>query len=321
MWRLRQAFSRKEKIEKLLANLEELRKKEYLEEEAYNSLKTEYEGYYKDVKDEIEKIKNQLAANLNQTEGKLHDLQANLKTLELRFRVGQLTDRDYQNRNRSILYQIRNTEKRISELKNQISAKSSAEVGGYVDLKVESTKGISFPTFQLPKIEFASPENFITPLRLAGFVASLLMLIFVFLPWVSVDYAGLKEYGFKALETLNTDQETTKVKDFNVGGIFAIFGGILGIFASLIPIRSSGRGLGYLGAGLLGVIGIVAFSGIFANSYREVLDITKEEWGRELANGLSYSPEIGGILFLIVTLVILVIGFLQLRQKPQQYLY
>jgi ribosomal protein S6 len=315
MWQLRQAFFREEETEKFLKNLEGSRKEDSVDEETYNQLKEQYQQFLEENRAEIERIKTQLVTNLGKAEEMLQQLQKALRILETRARVGELKERDYQSQSRRVMLTIEATQRRIAELKHLIGSNSSAEVRGYVEAKIEPVKGISLPKIELPAIKFAgiSPLENITPLRIAGFVVSLLMLIFVFLSWVSVEYLGL-EFGFKALETVSEQED--KIREFNFGGIFALLAGILGIVVSLVANRSSSRGLGYLGTGILGLAGIIIFSVIFANSYQNAVEQVEEAeyWGEA---SLSFSPEAGGILYLIATLAILVVGYLELRQEKR----
>lgn len=310
MWQLRQSFSKIEKIEQLLRNLEKLREEGSVDEVTYDRLREEYQRFLEENQAAIGKIKAQLTTNLAKREEELAKLQEDLRVLEARFKIGQLTEIDYQNRKQRGIRAVENTERKISELKSLISSSSAADVGGPVAVRIEPAKGIILP--QLPEIKLAGLENIFTPLRVAGFVVGLLMLIFVFLPWVSVDWGGFASLSFKVLETVNTDPNSLQARDFNFGGIFALLAGILGIVVSLLANRSSSRGLGYFGAGILGLAGITIFSAIFANSYKNLIDVLEEQG---LAGGLSFSPQVSGILYLIATLAILVIGYLELRQE------
>jgi hypothetical protein len=306
MWQLRQAFSRQEKTSKLLENLEKLRAEGTVDEGTYSRLKEEYQRSLEASKADVERIKGQLTTNVGKREEQLGKLNEELKILEGRFKVGELKEADYERRRQRALASIARTEREISQLKNLISSTSSADVGGYADVDIKPTGGVSFP--KLPELGiggFPALENVLTPLRIAGAIAGLLMLIFVFLPWVSLDYDGFS-FSYKALETASTGE----ARGFNAGGIVVLLAGILGIGVSLLFARSSMRGLGYLGTGILGIAGIGIFSGVFANSYQDVLHEIENGFGN-----LSYSPEAGGIVYLVAALAMLVIGYLELRQE------
>jgi len=308
MWQLRQAFSRQEKTNKLLENLEKLREEGSVDEGTYSRLKDEYDKSLEASRAELERIKGQLAANLGKKEEQLGRLREELKILEGRFKVGELREADYQSRRQRTLASVARTEREVSQLKNLISSTSSADVGGYADVDIKPSRGISMP--KLPELGiggFPALENVLTPLRIAGAIAGLLMLIFVFLPWVSVEYLG-SSFGFKALETISAQED--KVRDFNIGGIIALLAGILAMVASVVLARPSIRGLGYVGAGILGIAGIGIFCGIFANSYQDAVHQAENGFG-----SLSYSPEAGGIVYLVAALAMLVIGYLELRQE------
>jgi hypothetical protein len=307
MWQLRQAFSRQEKTSKLLENLEKLRAEGTVDEGTYNRLKDEYQRSLEASKADIERIKGQLTTNVGKREEQLGKLNEELKILQGRFKVGELKEAEYERRRQRTSASIARTEREIAQLKNLISSTSSADVGGYADVDIKPTGGVSLP--KLPELGFGgfpALESVLTPLRIAGAIAGLLMLIFVFLPWVSVEYLG-SSFDFKALETISAQED--KVREFNVAGIFALLAGILAMVASVVLARPSMRGLGYLGAGILGIAGIGVFCGIFASSYQNVLDQMENDFG-----SLSYAPEVGGIVYLVAALAMLVIGYLELRQ-------
>jgi hypothetical protein len=305
-WPLRQTFSRREEAGGLLENLEKLRQEGSIDEESYEHLRAEYQESLSQAQAEIGRIRELLREALSKREQELQSLRGELNTLEARFKVGQVGEKDYRRQQLRIGTRMEGKEKEILELQGLLATNSSIEVEGVIGVKVGPATGVSgtaLPEIRLPS--FGSLENVFTPLRIAGLLVSVLMLVFVFLPWVSVDWYEFS-FNFKGLETVSTQED--KVREFNAGGIFVLLAAILGMAVSLLATRSSSRGWGYIGTAILVIIGIVVFSVVFGNSYADVSEQVNGE-------GLSFRPEIGGIFSTLTVLAILIIARLEFAQK------
>ena len=92
---LQMAFSRKEKNEKLLSNLEKLREEGSVIDEQYESMKSNYTEMINEATSAIEQIKNGLSRDLENEEKTLETYKQELKNLEVRFKVGELSADKY----------------------------------------------------------------------------------------------------------------------------------------------------------------------------------------------------------------------------------
>jgi len=136
---LQMAFSRKEKNEKLLTNLEKLREEGSVTDEQYESMKSNYTQIINEAASAIEQIKGGLSRDIESEENALENYKQELKNLEARFKVGELSVDEYQKSEQKIKTKIDRGQANVSELKRLYESKSSADVGGYAEL--EERKG------------------------------------------------------------------------------------------------------------------------------------------------------------------------------------
>lgn len=165
MKKLQVAYSKKEKAEKLLSNLEKLWEEEAITEEQYQTLKSEYEKVREDAISEVEQIKSRIKDKLKGLEKQLGTLKRDLSSFEARFKVGELSDENYSKVKRKIQAKIEKTGKRISHLETLINSKSSEEVGGYIDVEImeRQRRKFVFPTI-IDIFKFSAIKTKITSL-------------------------------------------------------------------------------------------------------------------------------------------------------------
>ena len=134
---LQQGFSKKEKAERLLSNLEELKSQNSIEEAQYNTLKQKYSTAIQEARAAIEKRKGELKTKLAEIEKNVAIYDQELKNLATKFKVGEFNADIYKKKERAV-------EERKSKLENEkknvepwINAKSSADVGGFKEVDLE----------------------------------------------------------------------------------------------------------------------------------------------------------------------------------------
>jgi len=130
---LQAAFSRKEKYEKLLSNLEKLREEGSVTDEQYESMKSNYTQAINEATSTIEQIKRGISRDLESEEKTLEAYEQELKNLEARFKVGELSAEEYQKLEQKTRSKIERAQAKVSELKRLLDSKSSADVGGYAE--------------------------------------------------------------------------------------------------------------------------------------------------------------------------------------------
>lgn len=128
--KLRAAFSRKEKAEAYLANLEKLKEEKNVGDAQHRVLKIEYNQMRDDAISEINSAKNAIKKELDSKQSKLEVLKQELGYLEARFKVGQLSSDTYLAKEKGPKRQLTELEKRISELQMYLNATGSTELGG-----------------------------------------------------------------------------------------------------------------------------------------------------------------------------------------------
>jgi len=90
MRRLQLAFSKKEKAEKLLPNLENLKKEGSIDDDQYEAMRNEYISLLEEGKSEISAIKDELTQTLEASRTDLEAFTQELKNLQVRIKVGEL---------------------------------------------------------------------------------------------------------------------------------------------------------------------------------------------------------------------------------------
>lgn len=204
---IQEAFSRKEKIESLLANLEELRAKGGIEEEQQSKLKTDYNKSLLETIVEIQKIKERLSERIVSLQKDLEVRKTESKDLDTRFKVGEVDAENYRKQGRNLAQEITKSDEDIAKLKTLLGAKTAAEMGGYLDVPLEKSKpvmrteaaSIQLPDF-LKDLKFSDFTTFhkYTEIKFAGMNEIVIsgagmMVLGLFLPWAS--FLGFSLYS------------------------------------------------------------------------------------------------------------------------------
>ena len=137
MRKLQIAFSKKEKAEQLLANLEELKEQGDLEETQYEAMKAEYESLLTEGETEIEAIKEELAKASEPYRKDIEIYSQELKNLEMRLKVGDLSEDKYKQEKQRVRSRLERIEQRVAQSESLLQATSSAEVGGFIDVRMK----------------------------------------------------------------------------------------------------------------------------------------------------------------------------------------
>ncbi|NMA88475.1 MAG: CdvA-like protein [Methanoculleus bourgensis] len=221
---LQRAFSTKEKFEKLLANLDELKVEESIPDDLFNSMKTEYQQSLKQAIETINQVKKKLEGDVQTEEINIQRYNQELQNLDTRFKVGEITAENLQKAEQRIQRIMQRSLALVEELRRLQASQSSADVGGYIDTKTGGRAGgaplagsLTFSTVSAPRMdnirsaiqgtsitdfsEFRTDLNEIlsSPLELIGPTGGLILFISIFLPWISAtifsqsltDLAGL----------------------------------------------------------------------------------------------------------------------------------
>lgn len=221
---LQRAFSTKEKFEKLLANLDELKVEESIPDDLFNSMKTEYQQSLKQAIETINQVKKKLEGDIQTEEINIQRYDQELQNLDTRFKVGEITAENLQKAEQRIQRIMQRSLALVEELRRLQASQSSADVGGYIDTRTGGRAGgaplagsLTFSTVSVPRMdnvlsaiqgtsitdfsEFRTDLNEIlrSPLDLIGPTGGLILFISIFLPWISAmifsqsltDLAGL----------------------------------------------------------------------------------------------------------------------------------
>ncbi len=154
--KLRAAFSKKEKTEMFLANLEKLKEEKNVGDVQYGVLKIEYTQMRDDAISEINTVKNTIKRELDSKASRLEVLKQELGYLETRFKVGQLSSDTYLAKEKAPKRQATELEKRIAELQTFLNASGSPELG------ITTESGIKILGFNLGSAKKQSSDEMVT---------------------------------------------------------------------------------------------------------------------------------------------------------------
>jgi hypothetical protein len=289
MRKLQIEYSRKEKLEKLLSNLDSLKKDGQVTAEQYNSIKENYENLHSAVVKAVENIKGTLKRDLEKKQDELKNLNQSLENLGVRFKIGEMPEADFQKARDKMQGTIQTRQREIAGLQNLLNTKSSSDVGGYVEVKIEAPKGLSSAIEEILPASLSGSSGissgFIGKPSLLSLILGIVIFISVFLPWVSADL------GFGIKETASGIE--------NGWGTLALIMGIICVLFSFIAVPKI-KGIGLIASGFLAIIGVIAYW----FDVRGQLGIFQE----------IVSPSFGLFITAIVAVVILITGIVYYRR-------
>jgi hypothetical protein len=268
--KLQEAFLLKEETKGFLANLEKLKKKGTVEQEQYDSIKSDYAQRLKEATTEITEIKVQLSQQLDDEKRERDNHKLELGNLETRFKVGELSLDSYQGQERKIRRKIEKIEDGMAELERLIKAKSSSGISEYADIparkkgKALSTKrGRTRASTGVASSGFiSSAEEIFTPkTKVVGMIGGLLLFISVFLNWKSTgEYFGVS-FG---------------ISGSDVSGAITAFGIICGLICigTALLANSRARGVLYMVASALSILIFVVVW--FSSSILSEFEVVRE---------------------------------------------
>ena len=302
---LQRAFSGKEKYEKLLSNLEALKGKGVVTEDQYSSMKTGYQRSQEQAVATVNQLKMKITQDIQSEETNIQRQNVELQNLDARFKVGEIRADDLQKAEQRIRVKIQRSQSTVKDLNRLIAAQSSADVGGYVEVKTGAGSGggpTSLSDLSLPGIGQAlsgirgtSPSDFteirtdmqeiLTPSReLIGPAGGLLLFISLFLPWVSIFGMGANIFAISGLH-----------------GAICLIAALAGIGSAFL-VRENARGTAQLAAGALALV--VIFIGFFLDPR------TITQFGT-----LMSFLGIGFYLFVVAALAMIVGGLMELGKR------
>ncbi|MEA3293231.1 MAG: hypothetical protein U9P88_02100 [Patescibacteria group bacterium] len=153
--KLQIAYSRREKLENLLKNLEKIKEKGTIDNKRYELLKKEYNEFLKQSEDTIQEVKESLKSKVEKEKQEKQALKQSLGNLEARFKVGEIIDKDYRKLKKPFLKKIQQAEKEIPQLEKFINSKFSSDVGGFINVKINKGKGLK-NVIKMPNISFTT---------------------------------------------------------------------------------------------------------------------------------------------------------------------
>jgi len=217
MRQLQLAYSRKEKITRLLSNLETLRSQGGVPDEDYPTIRNEYEAFLNDAEESIEQLRQQTEQEIERHERELRGLERDRQRMEVRLKVGELSQERFVREVGRVDRRIMNTQNDIARFRKSLEANSSAELGGFVDVPIADdarrTAGLDIERVSESAsrvvervsnrlsaeggIRLVLPDEWeLTPQWLILVISALLMFVTALLPWE--ESIGRSVRGFDA---------------------------------------------------------------------------------------------------------------------------
>ncbi|MFC2077729.1 hypothetical protein ACFLTM_02860 [Candidatus Bipolaricaulota bacterium] len=146
MRNLRTALSKAEKGAQLLQRLEELKKADEVDEEAYASKREQYDRLIKEGETELEAIRGALSTKLASLKRDLEKYPQELKDLELKSKLGEIDASAFMRQDQRLRGRIKKLENDVEETERHLEAETAEAAGGFIDVPVDGGKS---PTAKL----------------------------------------------------------------------------------------------------------------------------------------------------------------------------
>ncbi len=197
------ALSKKEKTERIMSNLDNLAEKGDVEKDHQLKLKEGYNKTLSEINNDIQKIKERLVERSTDLQRDLEKYQFDKKDIDVKFKIGELEESIYNTRIERINAKINSINTDLDECNTLLRAKSSEDIGGYIDIPTSSgssgrttsgTSSYSSTSLKLPEllsdltIEDFKSFNKHTDIDLTGktkisIIGAGIMILGTFLPW------------------------------------------------------------------------------------------------------------------------------------------
>ena len=136
MTALQKAFSRHEKVERMLSNLEEMKKGGEVDEARHAELKSQYEALLAKALENLKEIRTKIKAQKDQASQQLEALNTELGTIEVRGKTGELGPEQVAKTMTAIQGKRDHCQRSVLQFDALLLARSSTDVGGYLDVDV-----------------------------------------------------------------------------------------------------------------------------------------------------------------------------------------
>jgi len=140
---LQREFSKKEKAERLLSNLEKLKSEGAVADDQYEALRQKYSTAIELASDVITARKEEMKARLEEAEKSVVVYAQELKNLEVKFKVGELQADQYQREEQRNSLRLARAKQDIAKLQQAIASTSSEGVGGFIDVNLEAKGAVA----------------------------------------------------------------------------------------------------------------------------------------------------------------------------------
>ncbi len=127
-------FSTIEKAKGLLTNLDKLKAEKAIDDNKYFAMRKEYTTTLDKAQGELADLTKKINKGMMEKKKEIDQLKIQLTDLELRQKTGEVTGDTYTSKNQELTSKMGALEQEIRDLESLAKARSSADVGGYIDI-------------------------------------------------------------------------------------------------------------------------------------------------------------------------------------------
>lgn len=128
-------FSTIEKAKSLLTNLDKMKAEKAIDDNKYFAMRKEYTTMLDKAQGELADLTKKINKGMMEKKKEIDQLKIQLADLDLRQKTGEITGDAFTSKNQELTSKIGGLEQEIRDFESLAKAKSSADVGGFIDIQ------------------------------------------------------------------------------------------------------------------------------------------------------------------------------------------
>lgn len=160
---VQRVLCRREKVAQMMENLESLHARGEIEADHYERLQAEYGTLRTAADDNVEAVREYLRQKEQSLREQRRQVQESVEQLGVREKVGEVTGAQAERLRRKLEGDVAQMDRKIMRVETALNARSSADIGGFVDVdvhaRVEPGSGVFGDELDAPEILGAAQES------------------------------------------------------------------------------------------------------------------------------------------------------------------
>lgn len=133
---LQKAFSRREKIAKMISALDKMKEQGEITEDRYGEFKANYDGLLNDALTNLKEIRSKIKEQRDQIRAEIEELSREAKLVEIRGKTGEFNPQQVSKALTAIHTKRSNFQQHLTRYESQLEARSSTDLGGAVEVEI-----------------------------------------------------------------------------------------------------------------------------------------------------------------------------------------